>query len=432
MTYFSTKNHSIKVTLKDAIMKGLAEDGGLFLPREISRFSDDFILSLNSLSFPETAFFVAKELLKGEVPDTHLREIVNKSITFDAPLIQIEPHVFSLELFHGPSLSFKDFGARFMAQLFRYFLKDSSEKLNILVATSGDTGSAVAHGFLDIPNIHVWILYPKGNVSPIQEQQIATLGKNITAIEVDGTFDDCQRMVKEAFKDSDLRSKMSITSANSINIARLIPQTFYYFYSYAKLKDKTLPTVFSIPCGNYGNITAGFIAKRMGLPIDKFVVSTNRNNIIPLYLETGNYSPRASIKTLSNAMDVGNPSNFDRIQDLYHHNLDEIRQEIFARSYSDTQTQEAIKQVYIHTGYILDPHGAVAYLGLKEYLSDVKTPINGIFHETAHPAKFLDIVEPCIGVKIKVPKRLKVCLEKDKQNLSISPNYPSLKAILIR
>ncbi|MCE5318300.1 MAG: threonine synthase, partial [Parachlamydia sp.] len=333
MKLYSTQRHTQNVTLEKAVMQGLADDGGLFMPTLIPRLPDTFFQNIFHLSLPEIGFEVSKALLQGSIPDTSLKAIVDKSINFDAPLKPLTPHIASLELFHGPTLSFKDFGARCMAQLVSYFLQD--KPLHILVATSGDTGSAIAHAFLKMDNIQVWILYPKGKVSWIQEQQLTTMGHNITALEIDGTFDDCQRLVKEAFRDRELRQKLTLTSANSINIARLIPQTFYYFYAYAQAK---MPLVISVPSGNFGNLMAGLLAKKMGLPVHRFVAATNINDTVPRYLDTGLFEPRPSLHTLSNAMDVGNPSNFARLLDLYG-KLDTMRQEIVGYSFSDSETE---------------------------------------------------------------------------------------------
>lgn len=419
--FYSTKNKGIKVSLEEAVMKGLAEDSGLFMPDHLPNMPDSFF---GKQSFPEIAFEVSKTILENAIPENALKKIIESSINFDAPLKPLSSEIYALELFHGPTLSFKDFGARFMAQLLRYIAQDQS--LHILVATSGDTGSAIAHAFLNAPGIHVWILYPQGKVSLIQEKQLTTMGNNITALEVQGSFDDCQRLVKKAFSDPHLRQKLSLTSANSINIARLIPQSFYYFYAYAQLKDKNLPLVFSVPSGNFGNLTAGLLAKKMGLPIHQFVAATNINDSIPKYLQTGIFESHPSKHTLSNAMDVGNPSNFARMLDIYTHQRRNITQDIFGASFTDDQTQAAMQEVFAKYAYLLDPHGAVAYLGLQSYLAQYPGKINGIFLETAHPAKFADDVEKITGQKVPIPSRLQSVLDKEKKSIILSNRYEDL------
>lgn len=420
MHFYSTGAKSPKVGLEEAVMRGLAQDGGLFMPEHIPPMPP-----IQSKSFPEIAFEVSKTFLQGSIPNHDLKKIVEKAVAFDAPLVEIFPGVYTLELFHGPTLSFKDFGARFMAQLMSYFVQKKDEILNILVATSGDTGSAIAQAFLNVPGIRVWILYPKGKISPFQEKQMTTFGQNICALEVEGTFDDCQRLVKQAFSDAELRQKMALTSANSINISRLIPQMFYYFYAYSQLKKHDLPLVFSVPCGNFGNLTAGLIAKRMGLPVSHFVAATNVNDAVPRYLKTGVFKPLPSKKTLSNAMDVGDPSNFARMMDLYQHQWEKMRQDIFGISFTDSQTETAMRQVFAQSGYLLDPHGAVAYLGLNAFLG--KQRANGIFLETAHPAKFEEDVQRITGQSVPIPDRLKAVLQKDKQTVVIPAEYSRLK-----
>lgn len=413
-------------------MKGLAEDGGLFMPDHIPQLPDSFFSQIHTLSFSEMAFEVSKALLQGAIPDHDLKKIVDKAISFDAPLKAVSPGVYALELFHGPTLSFKDFGARFMAQLMGYFAQHRDKTLNILVATSGDTGSAIAQAFLKVPGIRVWILYPKGKVSWSQEKQLTTMGHNVAALEVEGTFDDCQALVKQAFSDPSLRQKLALTSANSINIARLIPQTFYYFYAYAQLKDRSLPLVFSVPSGNFGNLTAGLLAKRMGLPVSRFVAATNDNDTVPNYLDTGVFEPRPSKQTLSNAMDVGNPSNFARMLDLYKHHWEKMALDIFGVSFTDSQTESIMREVFAKHGYLLDPHGAVAYLGLITFLAQHPGKANGIFLETADPAKFADDVERITGQKAPIPDRLKAMLSKEKQSITISSQYEELKALLLK
>lgn len=377
-------------------------------------------------TFSEIALELSKTWFDGLIPLFELQEIVRKAFTFDAPLRQISDKVYSLELFHGPTLSFKDFGARFMAQLMAYLNRSENQELHILAATSGDTGSAVAHAFLNIPGIHVWILYPKGKVSEIQEKQLTTIGHNVKALEIEGTFDDCQALVKQAFNDSDLTSTIKLTSANSINIARLIPQSFYYFYALSKLNFK--PAAISVPSGNFGNLTAGLFAKAMSLPIERFIAATNINDSVPQYLKSGVFHPHPSKHTLSNAMDVGNPSNFARLVELYQNDLEKIRHHIFGASFSDQQTLQAMAELDSQFHYIADPHGAVGYLGLKEYQKQYSGA--GIFLETAHPAKFLDTVEGILKRKVEIPDRLKQALDKPKEAISLSNQYAVFKGCL--
>jgi threonine synthase len=429
INFYSTNRHVKDIPLKEAVLRGLASDGGLFMPEIISPLEPAFFAKISSLNFQEICFQVAKHMLQQSIPDGALRTIVEKSMTFDAPLVNLSDEIYVLELFHGPTLSFKDFGARFMAQLMAYFIRGQDQELHILTATSGDTGSAVGYGFLDIPGIKVWILYPQGQVSKIQEKQLTAIGHNVTVLEVDGTFDDCQTLVKRAFNDAEIRHKMPLTSANSINIARLIPQTFYYFYAYAQLHKPFQPIVFSVPSGNFGNLTAGLIAKRMGLPVSRFIAATNINDVIPHYLKSGIFQSQPSKKTISNAMDVGNPSNFARMLDLYDNSLEAMRKDLFGISFTDKQTEEGIRQLNEKYQYISDPHGAVAYLGLKAYQEKNKVP--GIFLETAHPAKFLNIVEPIIKKKVEMPERLRQVQDKDKHSIKLSPDYNALKDFLM-
>ncbi len=429
MRFFSTNAHNAKTSLRDAVLDGLAPDGGLFMPEQIGKMEATFFNRLETLTLPEISFEVAKHLLQNAIPESDLKDIVEKSITFDAPLVRLSEQISALELFHGPTLSFKDFGARFMARLTAYLIREQQASLNILVATSGDTGSAVAHGFLDVPKIKVWILYPKGQVSLVQEKQLTTMGHNVTALAVEGTFDDCQSLVKQAFNDKELRKKTQLSSANSINIARLIPQSFYYFYAYAQLKASGQPVVFSVPSGNFGNLTAGLLAKKMGLPVERFVAATNINDSVPTYLRTGNFQPHPSKQTLSNAMDVGNPSNFARILDLYGSDLAHIRDDIFGISFTDAQTKSAIREIHEKYDYIADPHGAVAYLGLIAYQKQVRQA-PGIFLETAHPAKFGDTVEPLLGEKVAIPARLQEALNKACQGRPLPNHYEKLRELL--
>lgn len=429
MKYKSTNNKSEKVSFKEAVIKGLADDKGLFFPMEIPKLPGSFFKKLPELSISEIAFEFLKPYVGGDLPDNELETLLTDALNFDVPLVEVKPGIFSLELFHGPTLAFKDVGARVMARFLSKFV-GKNKKVTILVATSGDTGSAVANGFLDVEGIDVVVLYPKGKVSNIQEKQFTTLGKNITALEVNGTFDDCQRMVKEAFIDDELIENMQLSSANSINVARFLPQAIYYFYAYAQLKDKSKPVVFSVPSGNYGNLTAGLFAKCSGLPIGKFIASANSNKVVPDYLKTGIFETRPSVSTISNAMDVGDPSNFVRIQEIYGHSLENIKENIKAFSFTDEQTRKTITEVYGETNYTLDPHGAVAYLGLSEYLRT--NDAHGIFLETAHPAKFYETVEKQIPGKVNIPDRLKNFLGKEKKSIEIGNSLSNLKDVLLK
>lgn len=421
MNYYSTNNKNHQVSLKAAVLKGLAPDKGLYMPESIPVLPKTFFDSLSEKSFQQIAFDVAQAIIQNDVPADELKRIIDHTLTFDAPLVEIEKNIFSLELFHGPTLAFKDFGARFMSQLLGYFAREEKREIVILVATSGDTGSAVANGFLGVPGTKVVVLYPSGKVSDIQEKQFTTLGQNITALEVDGSFDDCQRLVKQAFLDEELNQKFFLTSANSINIARLIPQSFYYFYAWSRLTDKN-NVVFSVPSGNFGNLTAGLIAKRMGLPVQHFVAATNRNAVVPEYLQTGIFNARPSQSTISNAMDVGNPSNFARMMELYPNDLTTIKSDITGYAFSDEETKQVMQEVYKNSNYILDPHGAVGYLGLKKYLSE-NNDATGVFLETAHPAKFLGVVENVLNQKITVPEKLQVFQHKQKTSKRINRNF---------
>ena len=431
MKLYSTKNKEKLSTLKNAVLNGLAEDGGLFMPTSFPKLEKDFFNNIEKLSFQEIAFHVAKALLSDDIPEKDLKKIINESINFDAPLVKIEENIYSLELFHGPTLAFKDFGARFMSRLISYFNKKSKKETVILAATSGDTGSAVAHGFYKVPGVKVILLYPSEKVSKIQEQQLTTMGENITALEIKGSFDDCQALVKSAFTDKDLRKKLNLSSANSINIARLIPQSFYYFYAYAQAKKiSKKPIAISIPSGNFGNITAGLIAKKMGLPIKKFIAATNANDSFPVFIKTGHFEAKKSVKTLSNAMDVGNPSNFIRILELYKFDLEKLRQDVSSKSYNDEETLETIREIYQYSDYILDPHGAIGYMGIKDHLE--KNNHFGIFLETADPAKFTDIVNKAIEINPPMPQRLAQCLDKKKESILLSTKFNELKNFLIQ
>ena len=432
MKYYSTNSKNKFFSFEQAVMKGLADDGGLFMPEFIPSLPKEFFANIESKSVTEIAIEVSKQFIEDEIPQTKLEEIITEAINFPAPVVELEKNLFVLELFHGPTLAFKDFGARFMAKTMGYFAQKENSHLNILVATSGDTGSAVANGFYNTPGINVYILYPKGKVSKIQEQQLTTLDKNITALEIDGTFDDCQRLVKSAFVDSELTSKLNLSSANSINIARLLPQSFYYMEAYKQIPDKSLPVVFSVPSGNLGNITAGLLAKKMGLPIHKFVGATNKNDVFTEFIQSGNFNPRASVQTLSNAMDVGNPGNLARIVDLYSSSIENIRNDIYSATFNDEQTREAIKEVYKKSNYVIDPHGAVGYLALQKFLKEnPNQEFTSIVLETAHPAKFKDVVEEELSIEVEIPERLATCLTKEKRAVELSFDYNSLKEFLL-
>jgi threonine synthase len=429
MLFYNTKDKASKYSFKDAIIKGIAPQMGLFFPEMVPLVTGTYLNQLHKYKPNEIAFEVAKSFIGNEIEAEHLKKIVDETLNFPLPLAKVEENTYALELFHGPTCAFKDVGARFMSRCLNYFVKDNNKPLTILVATSGDTGSAVANGFFGLDNINVIILYPSGKVSDIQEKQLTTLGKNITALEIKGTFDDCQALVKEAFMDEDLANKMDLTSANSINIGRLLPQTFYYFAAISQLPEKHGDVYMSVPSGNFGNLTAGLLAKAMGLGIKKFIASTNVNKIVPDYLIDGVFAPKASIQTISNAMDVGNPNNFPRILELYGSDINLIRQDIAGFHYTDHDTKQAMERVYKKTGYILDPHGAVGYLGLKNYM--IKHHGIGIFLETAHPAKFGDVVEETIGVKVEIPVNLQSCMKKEKVSIVLDKDFNGFKEYLM-
>lgn len=399
------------------------------MPESIPKLPESFFETIDRLSFQEIAFEVANALIGSELSISDLKRIVDHTVQFDVPVVKVEYDVYSLELFHGPTLAFKDFGARFLSGLLGHFAKEQSKQVNILVATSGDTGSAVANGFLGVEGTRVIVLYPSGKVSDIQEKQFTTLGKNITTLEVDGTFDDCQRLVKQAFSDRELNEKYFLTSANSINIARLIPQSFYYFFAYAQLKRLGKEIVFCVPSGNFGNVTAGLLAKRMGLPVKKFVVATNINKVGPDYFETGIFKPVASRSTISNAMDVGNPSNFPRMLDLYQNDFELLSRDVAGAYFTDEQTQTAMREVYKRSGYVLDPHGAIGYLGLKKYLNQNSNLI-GVFLETAHPAKFKEVVDDTLSFSTEIPARLNEFLVAEKKTIKMSKQFEDFKSVL--
>lgn len=430
MLYYSTNKKVKESSLQEAVIRGLAPDKGLYMPRSVKRLPDAFFHHIGEMTFQEISFIVAEALFSEDVEAEALKEIVYDTLNFEAPVIPVRENIYSLELFHGPTLAFKDIGARFMARMLGYFIrKEGTRKINVLVATSGDTGSAVANGFLDVPAVHVYVLYPKGKVSEIQEKQFTTLGKNITAIEIEGTFDDCQALVKQAFMDEDLNLTMNLTSANSINVARFLPQTFYYFNAYAQLirAGNNKEVVFSVPSGNLGNLTAALWTKKMGLPVKRFIAANNRNDVFFHFLKTGEYLPRPSIATIANAMDVGDPSNFARIIALYGSH-EEIVKDISGVRYTDDQIRQTIAGTFRQTGYLLDPHGACGYRALMESLSAGET---GIFLETAHPAKFKDTVESILEQKIEIPENLQKFLQGDKKNVELPANFQVLKHYLL-
>ena len=431
MLYYSTNHNAKQVTFKEAVLKALPEDNGLYMPISIPSASEAFIRNIERLSFQEICLEISELWLEEDIDPQVLREIVYTAIDFDAPLVSIDDNIYALELFHGPTHAFKDFGARFMARILSHYVNQDNSKINILVATSGDTGSAVASGFHNIPGIRVILLYPGGKVSELQEKQLTTLEGNVIALEVDGTFDDCQMLVKQAFLDTDLNTQINLTSANSINIARLLPQTFYYFYAYKYLAEKKKPVIISVPSGNFGNLTAGLLAKKMGLPVQKFVAATNSNNIVPKYLETGKFEPKTSIRTLSNAMDVGNPSNFPRILELYANNFEKIKGDLKGWAYSDTMTQKIIREVHKISGYILDPHSAIGYKGLYDTIISKRGEVNGIFLATAHPGKFTDILGKLINEEIPMPHNLKNVLDKEKHSIPLPADYAEFRKFLI-
>ncbi|MBK5720756.1 threonine synthase [Dysgonomonas sp. Marseille-P4677] len=431
MKYYSTNRKTPEVSLQEAVVKGLAPDKGLFMPEVIKLLPQSFFDDIGNMSFQEIAYNVADAFFGEDVEADVLKQIVYDTLNFDAPVVHVNDNIYSLELFHGPTLAFKDVGGRFMARLLGYFIKKQGQKdVKVLVATSGDTGSAVANGFLGVEGIHVYVLYPKGKVSQIQECQFTTLGQNITAIEVDGTFDDCQTLVKTAFLDDELNKKLNLTSANSINVARFLPQSFYYFYAYAQLakQGKAKNVVFSVPSGNFGNITAGLIAKRMGLPIKRFIAANNSNDIFYEYLQTAKYSPRPSVQTIANAMDVGDPSNFARVIDLYDHSHAEVKKDISGGWYNDDTIKEVVRDTYKETGYLLDPHGACGYQALIENLNIDET---GIFLETAHPAKFLETVESIIKQDVAIPDKLRAFMKGEKKSISLDNNFEKFKELLL-
>jgi threonine synthase len=441
MKYYSTNGQAPIADLQKAVVKGLAEDRGLYMPEEIYMLPKAFINDMPTMRFQDIAYNVAQNFFGDDVDGDALQDIVYDTLSFDCPVVKVKDNIYSLELFHGPTLAFKDVGARFMARLLQYFIRmeGQQQEVNVLVATSGDTGSAVANGFLGVEGIHVYVLYPKGKVSPIQECQFTTLGKNITAIEVDGVFDDCQALVKSAFMDAELNQHMKLTSANSINVARFLPQAFYYFNAYARMKALNLADnlVMCVPSGNFGNICSALFGHQMGLPIKRFIAANNANDIFYKYLQTGHYDPKPTIQTLANAMDVGDPSNFARILNLYsrngaltpeatHHRITNL---ISGATYSDEQIKETMRQCYSETGYILDPHGACGYRALQESLQPGEI---GVFCETAHPAKFKEKVDDILGIDVEIPERLAAFMKGQKQNVALSKDFADFKAYLLR
>ena len=432
MNYYSTNGKAPLASLSKAVVKGLAEDRGLYMPERIPALPAEFFEKIDSLSFHEVACAVADAFFGEDVEREELHRIVRETLSFDCPAVKVEDRIWALELFHGPTLAFKDVGARFMARLLQYFAaKDDSRTLNVLVATSGDTGSAVANGFLGVKGIHVYVLYPKGKVSPIQECQFTTLGQNVTAIEIDGVFDDCQALVKNAFMDEGLNKALRLTSANSINVARFLPQSFYYFWAYAQMKKAGAAgeLVMCVPSGNFGNICAALFAHRMGLPVKRFIAANNSNDVFYNYLQSGLYEPKASIPTIANAMDVGDPSNFARILDLYGHDWQRIKGLISGCVSSDDQIRQTMKECRIATGYTLDPHGACGYRALKVGLAPSET---GIFCETAHPAKFKDTVEEATGLPVEIPARLQEFMKGEKQSVERPKDYDAFRKYLLK
>ena len=438
MNYYSTNGKAPIADLQKAVVKGLAEDRGLYMPERIEKLPKAFFDTIQDMKFQDIAYNVASNFFGEDVDEDALQDIVYDTLSFDCPVVEVKDNIYTLELFHGPTLAFKDVGARFMARLLGYFLRQESSKLNVkssklvnvLVATSGDTGSAVANGFLGVEGIHVYVLYPKGKVSPIQECQFTTLGQNITAIEVDGVFDDCQALVKSAFMDEELNQHMKLTSANSINVARFLPQAFYYFNAYARMKalGKADNLVMCVPSGNFGNICAALFGHEMGLPIKRFIAANNANDVFYNYLQTGKYEPKASIQTLANAMDVGDPSNFARIYDLYGKSHERISSLISGATYKDEQIAETMRQCYSETGYVLDPHGACGYKALEEGLQEGEI---GVFCETAHPAKFKEKVDDILGIDVEIPERLAAFMKGQKQSVPMTKDFADFKQFLL-
>jgi threonine synthase len=431
MLYYSLNNQAPKASFKEATIKGQAPDKGLYFPESIPLLAKKFFDHINEYSKEEIAFNVIQSYIGDEIPQSELRKIISETVNFDFPLVRITENIFSLELFHGPTLAFKDVGARFMSRCLGYFMKNNDRQITVLVATSGDTGGAVANGFYNVDGVNVVILYPSGKVSSVQELQLTTLGKNISALEVNGTFDDCQQLVKQAFADTELNRKLFLTSANSINVARWLPQQFYYLFAYQQWADKNDPPVFCVPSGNFGNICAGLLAHRSRLPVKYFVAACNANNVVPEYLSNGNYQPKKAIATISSAMDVGSPSNFARILELFHHESGSLKNVLSSYSISDEETKYAISDVYKNQNYLLDPHGAVGYLSLRKY-QETHPEQKGIILETAHPVKFYDVVEPIIHEKVPIPDSIKILLDREKKSVKMDVDYEELKDYLLK
>ena len=429
MNFYSLNKQAPKVSFKDAVIKGIAPDRGLYFPESITPLPDSFFDKIEELTNQEIAFNAIHQFVGDEIPNETLRAILANVLDFEFPVVQIEKNIAALELFHGPTMAFKDVGARFMANCLGYFSKGETNEVTVLVATSGDTGGAVANGFLGVAGVNVIILYPSGKVSDIQERQLTTLGQNITALEVAGTFDDCQKMVKTAFLDEQLLSKMQLTSANSINVARWLPQLFYFLFAYKQVKSQGKEIVFSVPSGNFGNICAGMVAQKLGMPVKHFIASTNINDTVPEFMKTGEYNPKPSTPTISNAMDVGDPSNFIRIRHLFQDDFEALSENLSSYTFSDSETREAMKGIYSASNYIPDPHGAVGYLGLKKY-QEKHPNTYGIFLETAHPVKFLDVVEEVIPQKLSIPPQIQKVMGKDKKSIPIE-TYQELKDFLL-
>lgn len=429
MNYYSLNHKAPNTTFKDAVIKGLAPDKGLYFPESITPLPKSFFDNIDNLSYTDIAFEAIKQFVSPDIPETVLKTIIEETLSFDFPVVKLSDNMSTLELFHGPTMAFKDVGARFMARCLGYFNKDNTNEVTVLVATSGDTGGAVANGFLGVKGVNVVILYPSGKVSDIQEKQLTTLGQNIKALEVHGTFDDCQAMVKTAFLDEELTSQMQLTSANSINVARWLPQLFYFMFAYKQMHNKYKDIVFSVPSGNFGNICAGMMAQQLGLPITHFIASNNANNVVTEYLKTQLYQPKPSVQTISNAMDVGAPSNFIRIQEIYKNKFDTLKDNVSSYSFSDDETKDAMLEIHNNYNYVADPHGAVGYLGCKAYLKD-HPKAHCVFLETAHPTKFLDVVEAVIKEKQPLPSQIQSVMDKEKASVKIS-TYDDLKAYLL-
>ena len=430
MNFYSLNNKAQSVSFKDAVIQGIAPDRGLYFPESITPLPDSFFEGIEALSYYEIAFRAIHQFVKDVIPDDVLQDILKDVLDFDFPVVEIEKNVATLELFHGPTMAFKDVGARFMARCLGYFSEGKESEVTVLVATSGDTGGAVANGFLGVHGVKVVILYPSGKVSDIQEKQLTTLGQNITALEVNGVFDDCQDMVKTAFLDRELLDHMQLTSANSINVARWLPQMFYFLFAYKQAKSKGKEIVFSVPSGNFGNICAGMVAQRLGMPVKHFIAATNVNDVVPRFMKTKQYSPKSSTATISNAMDVGDPSNFIRIRHLFQDDFDALAQNLSSYSFTDAETKAAMLKIYQEVGYTADPHGAVGYLGLKKY-QETHPDSYGIFLETAHPVKFLEVVEETIGELLEIPTQIKRVMDNEKKSIRIA-TYEELKNYLLK